>query len=197
MVPQIAPDARAAPEARPAQGQQHQHEMAQIDDVELAQPAVIDAAGSASGPARPSRQPGAAGLRGRAWPQGEVVSLTNGHFPWLHREIFHAAMQHRLSVGSLRNPFSSRHHDRPARRDKPWLIRHLCRPFDRGQVERALPHQPGARADRPVGRLRSADPDRLRLRPSAGQGRGRQGRRADQPSRRHARPCSTASRSTA
>ena len=65
---------------------------------------------------------------------------------------------------------------------------HLCRPFDGRQVERALSHQSGARADRPVGRLRSADPDRLRLRSSAGQGRGRQGRRADQPSRRHAHP---------
>ena len=77
VVPQIAADARAPPEARPAQGQQHQHEMAQIDGVELAQPAVVDAAGSASGPARPA-PPGRAVWRA-AWPQGEVVSLTDGH----------------------------------------------------------------------------------------------------------------------
>ena len=65
---------------------------------------------------------------------------------------------------------------------------HLCRTFDRSQVERALSHQPGARADGLERRLRSADPDRLLLRPSAGQRRGRQGGRADQPSRRHAHP---------
>ena len=78
---------------------------------------------------------------------------------------------------------TSRHRKGPALADPD-----LFRPFDRRQVERALPHEPGARSDRPVGRLRSADPDRLRQRPSAGQGRGRQGRRADQPSRRHAHP---------
>ena len=87
-----------------------------------------------------------------------------------------------MTAPTARQALKERPH-RPALADP-----HLCRPFDRGQVERALPHQPGARADRPVGRLRSADPDRLRLRSSAGQGRGRQGRRADQPSRRHAHP---------
>ncbi len=68
-------------------------------------------------------------------------------------------MQHRLRSGSLRKPFSSRHHDHSA---TVLVDPDLCRPFDRGQVQRALPHQPGARSDRPVGRLRSADPDRLR-----------------------------------
>ena len=64
---------------------------------------------------------------------------------------------------------------------------HLCGPFDRRGVERALPQESGKGPDRPVGRLRSADADRLRQRPSAGQGRSRQGRRADLAYRRHAR----------
>ena len=63
---------------------------------------------------------------------------------------------------------------------------HLCGPFHRGRVERALPQQPRQGPDRPFGRLRSADPDRLRQRPSARQRRGRQSRRADLASRRHA-----------
>ena len=45
-------------------------------------------------------------------------------------------------------------------------------------VERALPLPAGAGPDRPLGRVRPADADGLRLRPSAGRGRGRQGRRA-------------------
>ena len=40
--------------------------------------------------------------------------------------------------------------------------------------------------DGAFGRFRPADPDRLRLRPPARPRRGRQGRRADLPSRRHA-----------
>ena len=65
-------------------------------------------------------------------------------------------MQHRLVYVSL-------HHDRchTATMTKTTLKDrapqrsaladpHLCRPFDGGQVERALPHQPGARSDRPV-----------------------------------------------
>ena len=46
VIPQIATYPGAAPEARPPQRQHHEHEMAQVDGVELAQPAVI------SGPAR-------------------------------------------------------------------------------------------------------------------------------------------------
>ena len=42
MIPQIAADARAPPEARPAQGQHHQHEVAEVDGVELAQLAVVE-----------------------------------------------------------------------------------------------------------------------------------------------------------
>ena len=64
---------------------------------------------------------------------------------------------------------------------------HLCGALDRGGVERALSEEPEQGADRPLGCFRSADADRLRLRPSAGQGRGRQGRRAGLASRRHAR----------
>ena len=64
---------------------------------------------------------------------------------------------------------------------------HLCGPFDGAGFERALSQEPRQGPDRPLGRLRSADPDRLRQRSSARQGRGRQGRRADLASRRHAR----------
>ena len=46
--------------------------------------------------------------------------------------------------------------------------------------------EPRQGPDRPLGRVRSADPDRLRLRPRARPRRGRQGRRADLASRRHA-----------
>src|SRR5580700_3332164 len=42
MVPQIAAYPRATPEARPAHGQQHQHEMAEVDGVEIGQLAVIE-----------------------------------------------------------------------------------------------------------------------------------------------------------
>ena len=64
----------------------------------------------------------------------------------------------------------------------------LFRPFLGCGVERALPDQSGQGADRPVGRLRPADPDRLRRRRSAGARRGRQGRRAGVPSRRYGDP---------
>ena len=51
--------------------------------------------------------------------------------------------------------------------------------------QRALPQELGARPDRPVDRLRSADADRLRQRSRAGEGGGRQGRRAGLSRRRH------------
>ena len=72
-------------------------------------------------------------------------------------------------------------------RDKPWIFRTYAGHSTAQDVERALPQQSRQGPDRPLRRLRSADPDRLRQRPSARQGRGRQGRRADLPSRRHAR----------
>ena len=53
-------------------------------------------------------------------------------------------------------------------------------------LERAVPPQPGEGADRALGRVRSADPDRLRRRPRARPRRGGQGRRADRPQGRHA-----------
>ena len=196
MVPQIAPYPRAAPEARPAQGQQHQHEMAQIDGVELAQPAVIErparrqvrcGRSGCRSSCRSSLDDGLAPGRGRYRSQQAVLPLVAPR----NLSCCNAAS---IEIGSLRNPSqaATMTETRQAREIGPQgsalADPHLCRPFDGGQVERALSHQPGARADRPVGRLRSADPDRLRLRPSAGQGRGRQGRRADQPSRRHAHP---------
>ena len=76
--------------------------------------------------------------------------------------------------------------DKP-HRDKPWIFRTYAGHSTAREFERALPQEPGQGTDRPVGRLRSADPDRLRLRPRAGARRGRQGRRAGLPSRRHAR----------
>ena len=67
-------------------------------------------------------------------------------------------------------------------------VPHLCRTFDGDGLQRALPAQPRQGPDRALGRLRPADPDRLRPRPPAGARRGRQGRRADLPSRRYAEP---------
>ncbi len=64
---------------------------------------------------------------------------------------------------------------------------HVRRPLLGDGVQRALPAQPGQGADRAVGRLRPAHPDRLRRRPRAGARRGRQGRGADRAHRRHAR----------
>ena len=63
---------------------------------------------------------------------------------------------------------------------------HVLRALVGARVQRALPHQPGQGPDRPVGRVRPPDPDRLRPRPPAGPGRGRQGRRAGAPPRRDA-----------
>src|SRR5476651_961934 len=42
MTPEIAPQARAAPEARPAERQQHQQKMTKIDAVKFAELAVVD-----------------------------------------------------------------------------------------------------------------------------------------------------------
>ena len=73
-------------------------------------------------------------------------------------------------------------------RARPALdLPHLCGPLDGRGIEPALSRQSREGPDRPLGRLRSADPDRLRRRSSARQGRGRQGRRADLASGRHAR----------
>ena len=63
---------------------------------------------------------------------------------------------------------------------------HLCRSFDGGGFQCAVPEKSGQGPDRSFGRLRSADTDRLRFRPHPRQRRGRQGRRADLPSRRYA-----------
>ena len=66
-------------------------------------------------------------------------------------------------------------------------VSHLRRPFDRRQVQRALPQEPRQGPDRPLHRLRSADADGLRRRSRAGARRGRQGRRAGLAPGRHAR----------
>ena len=72
-------------------------------------------------------------------------------------------------------------------RDKPWIFRTYAGHSTAREVERALSQESEQGADRPLGRLRPADADRLRQRSCAGARGGRQGRRADQPSRRHAR----------
>ena len=107
MVPDIAPDPRSAPEARPTQRHEHQREMAQVDGIELAQPSVID---------RPARRqvglPGRAGRGCRARRAGRfgarpVCRLTRRLLPGRRRftqlpdtppqcKIFDAAMQHDL-----------------------------------------------------------------------------------------------------
>ena len=77
---------------------------------------------------------------------------------------------------------------RHARDPRPSLaVPHLRRAFHGRGVERALPREPGARADRALGRLRSADADGLQQRPRAGARRGGPGRRARGASGRHAR----------
>ena len=58
--------------------------------------------------------------------------------------------------------------------------------LDAGGLQRALPLSPLAGADRPVGRVRSAHANRLRLGCGDGRGRGRQGRRGDRLNRGYA-----------
>ena len=79
-------------------------------------------------------------------------------------------------------------HERPStsRARPPLGHAHLRRPLRRETLQRALPRQPGQGPDRPLDRLRPADPDRLRPRPRPRPRRGRQGRRLDRPQRRHA-----------
>ena len=77
---------------------------------------------------------------------------------------------------------ASPHHDHAR---QPLADPHLFGPLVGQGVERAVPHQPGAGADGAVGGVRSADPDRLRLRSCGSPGRGGQGGRADLPSGRH------------
>ena len=76
---------------------------------------------------------------------------------------------------------------RRAMRDKPWIFRTYAGHSTAADSNALYRKNLSQGTDRPVGRLRSADPDRLRQRPRAGERRGRQSRRAGQPSRRHAR----------
>ena len=70
----------------------------------------------------------------------------------------------------------------PAALDDPPI----CRLLDGGGIQRLLPPQPRRRPERPLGRLRSRHPSRLRQRPSARRRRCRHGRRGDQFHPRHA-----------
>src|SRR5829696_1478971 len=63
---------------------------------------------------------------------------------------------------------------------------HLRRPLLAGREQRPVPPEPGEGADRPLGRLRPADADRLRPGRRARRRRGGPGRRADRPPRGHA-----------
>ena len=76
-------------------------------------------------------------------------------------------------------------HVRPAPR-QALDVSHLRRPFDGQRVQQALSLQSRQGPDRSLHRLRSADADRLRLRPHSLARRGRQGRRAGLASWRHA-----------
>ncbi len=71
-------------------------------------------------------------------------------------------------------------------RDRPWVIRTYSGHSSAQGVQRAVPQQPGQGPDRAVGRVRPADPDRLRRRPRARPRRGRQGRRPGAAPRRDA-----------
>ena len=74
------------------------------------------------------------------------------------------------------------HHER----DRPWLMRTYSGHSSATASNELYRTEPGQGPDRPVDRLRPAHPDRLRPRPPAGPGRGRQGRRARRPPRPHA-----------
>ena len=74
----------------------------------------------------------------------------------------------------------------PQERDRPWVMRTYAGHSSAAASNALYRTQPGQGPDRPVGRLRPADPDRLRPRPPARPRRGRQGRRAGPPHRRHA-----------
>ena len=79
---------------------------------------------------------------------------------------------------------------------QPWTIRQYAGLLHGRGQQRLLPAQPRGRAEGPVGRLRPRHPPRLRQRPPARRRRRRHGRRRDRLDPRHARSCSTASRST-
>ena len=73
-------------------------------------------------------------------------------------------------------------------RGRYWTMRQYAGFGSAARVQRPLPVPARAGPDGPVGRLRPADADGLRLGRPAGPRRGRQGRRRDRDDRRHARP---------
>ena len=70
-------------------------------------------------------------------------------------------------------------------RGRLWTMRQYAGFATRRGDQRALPVPARAGPDRPVGRVRSADSDGLRLRRAVGRRGGRPGRRPDQLDRRH------------
>ena len=71
--------------------------------------------------------------------------------------------------------------------DRPWLMRTYSGHSSARASNELYRTQPRQGPDRPVGRVRPADPDRLRPRPPARARRGGQGRRAGAAPRRDAR----------
>ena len=116
----------------------------------------------------------------------------------------HAALAHArrhsgeagLRAGRRDGPRLPRHlsgHRALSARPLPDHVRHaavdraaVCRLLDGGGQQRLLPAQPRGRAEGPLGRVRSRDPSRLRLRSSARLGRRRHGGRRDRLDLRHA-----------
>ena len=81
-------------------------------------------------------------------------------------------------------------------RGRLWTMRQYAGFGTAEESNRALPLPLRAGADRSLGRVRSADPDGPRLRPSAGRRRGRTRRRVDLTRSPTWRRCSTSCRST-
>ena len=108
----------------------------------------------------------------------------------------YSSLNPRMTVGQIvREPFDV-HPDVLPRGKRDARVRELlelvgldpqfveaANEFDREEVQRALPREPGQGPDGPLDRLRPADADRLRPRPRAQPWRGGQGRCADQPHR--------------
>ena len=80
-------------------------------------------------------------------------------------------------------------------RSRFWTMRQYAGFATAEETNRRFRYLLDAGPDRPVGRLRPADPDGLRLRRARGRGRGRPGRRARSRASPTWRRCSTASRS--
>ncbi len=156
---------------------------------------------SASAPSSPARRCSTTPATPPRWPSSRLVdwlTATGGRLldvQWLtpHLVSLGAITVSRDeyldgcdSADSRRRGRGSRAMTRSTERDRAVDHAHVLGSLHRGGLQRAVPHEPRQGPDRPVRRLRPADADRLRPRLADGPRRGRQGRRADQPPRRHA-----------